>query len=207
MITISPPSASTGKHSTPAAWVRGARARYVGRPRNGYPISVSAVIVSRLALVSITPLGRPVVPPVPTIIARSATPLSTTGFGAPTGTPSTVASGSRNCSQVSAPSTTPSRQTRTASLGRSGAMAATRGANDFWNSSAVQSNRSRSSRFSAASLRGLMGHHTAPAREIPKTHVNDVGSLADRIATDCPGATPRRARASATLREVSRTSA
>ena len=85
-------------------------------------------------------------------------------------------------------------------------MAATRGANDFWNSRAVQSKRSSSSRFSAASLRGLIGHQTAPAREIPKTHVNDVGSLADRIATDCPGATPHRARASATLREVSRTS-
>ena len=92
-------------------------------------------------------------------------------------------------------------------MGRSGAMAATSGANDCWNSRAVQSKRSSSSRFSAASLRGLIGHQTAPAREIPKTHVNDVGSLADRIATDCPGATPHRARASATLREVSRTSA
>ena len=41
---------------------------------------------------------------------------------------------------------------------------------------------SSSSRFSSASLRGLTGHHTAPARAMPKTHANAIGSLADRIA-------------------------
>jgi len=71
MTTTSPPSASTGKHRTPAAWVSGASARYTGRPENGYDISVSADIVSRLRPVSRTPLGRPVVPPVPTSIATS----------------------------------------------------------------------------------------------------------------------------------------
>ena len=54
----------------------------------------------------------------------------------------------------------------------------------------MQSKRSSSSRFSAASLRGLIGHHTAPARLIPNTHVNATGSLAERIATLSPGATP-----------------
>ena len=71
MMTISPPSVMTGKHSTPAAWVSGASARYTGRPANGYPISVTADMVSRFRPVSITPFGLPVVPPVPTIIAMS----------------------------------------------------------------------------------------------------------------------------------------
>ena len=35
MTTIRPPRAITGKHSTPAAWVSGASARYAGRPSNG----------------------------------------------------------------------------------------------------------------------------------------------------------------------------
>ena len=71
----------------------------------------------------------------------------------------------------------------------------------------MQSKSSSSSRFSSASLRGLTGHHTAPARAIPKTQANDVGSLADRIATECPGRTPERASAPATRRERSCTSA
>ena len=36
---------------------------------------------------------------------------------------------------------------------------------------------STSSSFSAASLRGLIGHHTAPARLIPKTQLNATGSI------------------------------
>ena len=60
-------------------------------------------------------------------------------------------------------------------------------ANDAWKTSALQPNRSSSSRFSAASLRGLIGHQTAPARLIPKTQVKATGSLADRIATVSPG--------------------
>ena len=77
-------------------------------------------------------------------------------------------------------------------------MEATSGANDAWKTSASQSKRSSSSRFSLASLRGLIGHHTAPAREIPKTHANATGSLADRIATLPPGRTPTARRARAT---------
>jgi hypothetical protein len=44
--------------------------------------------------------------------------------------------------------------------------------------------------FSAASLRGLIGHQTAPAREMPNTQAKATGSLPDRIATFSPGATP-----------------
>ena len=71
----------------------------------------------------------------------------------------------------------------------------------------MQSKRSSSSRFSAASLRGLIGHHTAPARLIPKTQVNATGSLADRIATLSPGSTPRATSAAAMRKLSSRTSA
>ena len=46
---------------------------------------------------------------------------------------------------------------------------------------------SRISPFSAAPLRGLIGHHTAPAREMPNTDVNAIGSFDDRIATLSPG--------------------
>ena len=62
-----------------------------------------------------------------------------------------------------------------------------------------QSKRSSSSAFSRASLRGLIGHHTAPAREMPKTQANDSELLADRIATLSPGRTPDRSRARATV--------
>jgi hypothetical protein len=41
--------------------------------------------------------------------------------------------------------------------------------------------------FSAASLRGLIGHQTAPAREMPNTQAKAIGSLPDRIATFSPG--------------------
>ena len=86
-------------------------------------------------------------------------------------------------------------------------MVATRDAYDAWNSSALHPKRPSSSRFSAASFRGLTGHHTAPAREMPKTLPNARGSLADRIATRSPGWTPRRASAAATWRESACTSA
>ncbi len=46
--------------------------------------------------------------------------------------------------------------------------------------------------FSPAALRGLIGHQTAPAREMPNTQVNAVGSLADRMPTLSPGRTPER---------------
>ena len=91
--------------------------------------------------------------------------------------------------------------------GSSPRILSTSGANAAAKSSAEQSKRSRSSRFSAASLRGLTGHHTAAAREIPNTQVNAVGSLAERIATLSPGRTPRRVSAIATRRDVSWTSA
>ena len=91
--------------------------------------------------------------------------------------------------------------------GRSPRILSTSGAKAAEKISVEQSKRSSSSRFSAASLRGLIGHHTAAAREIPKTQVNAVGSFADRIATLSPGWTPRRASAIATRRDVSWTSA
>ena len=52
--------------------------------------------------------------------------------------------------------------------------------------------------FSTASLRGLIGHHTAPAREMPNTQVKASGSLPDRIATFSAG---RDARAFKTARD------
>ncbi len=69
----------------------------------------------------------------------------------------------------------------------------------------MQSKSSSSSRFSAATLRGLTGHHTAPARLMPKTHENATGSLAEMIATESPGCTPFAARAAATRDDRSRT--
>ncbi len=86
-------------------------------------------------------------------------------------------------------------------------MASTSGAKCSWKTSTVQSKSSSSSRFSAASLRGLTGHQTAPARLIPKTQVNATGSLADRIATLSPGRTPHATRAPATPTASSCTSA
>ena len=158
-----------------------------------------AVIVSRLVPVSITPFGRPVVPPVPTIMARSSTAARSI---------CSVGSSPRNSSHDRAPSAGgPSRQTTVVSFGSSPRICATSGAKDCWWISTVQSKRSSSSRFSAASLRGLIGHHTAPARLIPKTQVNATGSLADRIATLSPGATPWRSRAVAIRKLSSRTSA
>ena len=80
-------------------------------------------------------------------------------------------------------------------FGRSGAIRATSGANAPWKIIAAQSKRSSSSRFSAASLRGFTGHHTAPARAMPNTHEKATGSLADRTATLSPGRMPDRASA------------
>ena len=82
-----------------------------------------------------------------------------------------------------------------ASPGNSGAILATRGANAAAKIRQRQSNRSSSSRFSAASLRGLTGHQTAPARLMPNTQPKATGSLPDRIATLSPGLTPDLARA------------
>ncbi len=93
------------------------------------------------------------------------------------------------------------------SLGSSPRIWSTSGAKDCWWTRTVQSKRSSSSRFSAASLRGLIGHHTAPARLIPNTHVNATGSLAERIATLSPGATPTCTSAAAMRKLSSRTSA
>ena len=59
--------------------------------------------------------------------------------------------------------------------GRSPRICATSSAYDAWKTSARQPNSSSSSRFSAASLRGLIGHQTAPTRLIPKTRGERVG--------------------------------
>ena len=93
------------------------------------------------------------------------------------------------------------------SFGSSPRIWSTSGAKDCWWIRTVQSKRSSSSRFSAASLRGLIGHHTAPARLIPNTQVNATGSLAERIATLSPGATPTLTSAAAMRKLSSRTSA
>ena len=89
------------------------------------------------------------------------------------------------------------------SLGRSGRIFATSGANAAWKIRQLQSKRSSRSRFSAASLRGLTGHHTAPAREMPNTQPNATGSFADKMATLSPGRIPDRSRARA-IRQDSR---
>ena len=132
-----------------------------------------------------TPLGLPVVPPVPTSIASVVRRV--VGCILVEDSVGRCHSGTRvqSSSLVEADQTVVSR-------GSDGRICATRWANDAWYSSATQSKRSSNSPFSAASLRGLIGHHTAPAREMPKTHANAIGSFADRIATDCPGWTPER---------------
>ncbi len=78
------------------------------------------------------------------------------------------------------------------SFGRSCRIFSTSGRNARWKIKAVQSKASSRSRFSAASLRGLIGHQIAPARAIPKTQANAIGLLADRIATLSPGSTADR---------------
>ena len=80
------------------------------------------------------------------------------------------------------------------SFGSSGAIFATSGANAPAKIRQRQSNRSSRSRFSAASLRGLTGHHTAPARAMPNTQLKATGSLPDSTATLSPGRMPDRAR-------------
>ncbi len=65
----------------------------------------------------------------------------------------------------------------------------------------MQSKAANRSRFSAASFRGLIGHHTAPARVIPKTQEKAIGSLADRIATFAPAETPDRRKARAIVND------
>ena len=89
------------------------------------------------------------------------------------------------------------------SFGRSGMILATSGAKAAWKIRHAQSKESSRSRFSAASLRGLTGHHTAPAREMPNTQLNAVGSFADRMATLSPGPMPDRSSARA-IRQDSR---
>ena len=145
-----------------------------------------------LCPVSMTPLGRPVVPPVPTSMAMSSRGSACQGSAGsePIHRSNGVAFGG-----------SPSRQTRVVSFGRSGRILATSGAKAAWKIRHVQSKKSSRSRFSAASLRGLTGHHTAPAREMPNTQLKAIGSFADKIATLLPGAIPLRSRARATRQD------
>jgi hypothetical protein len=140
--------------------------------------------------VSTTPLGRPVVPPVPTIIATSS-------GATPTAASSPADEDSQRANDGISPLSS-SRHTSTLSFGSCAAICSTSGANALWKIRHVQSKRSRSSRFSLASFRGLTGHQTAARREMPNTHANAIGSFADRIATLSPACTPERARARAT---------
>ena len=89
---------------------------------------------------------------------------------------------------------------------RSGRILATSGAKAAWKIRQVQSKKSSRSRFSAASLRGLTGHHTAPAREIPNTQLKATGSFTDKMATLSPGSTPARSNARAIRQDNRRTS-
>jgi len=91
---------------------------------------------------------------------------------------------------ISPPSTmTGKHSTPAAWVSGASAIFATSGANAAAKIRQRQSNRSSSSRFSAASLRGFTGHHTAPARLIPNTQPNATGSLPDSTATLSPGRT------------------
>ncbi len=110
---------------------------------------------------------------------------------APAGSPSTQSS------NATAPGTPASRSRHTSVVrpGRSGAIRATSGANAPPKIRQVQSKRSSRARFSAASLRGLTGHQTAPARAMPNTQEKATGSLADSTATLSPGWMPDRASA------------
>ena len=94
-----------------------------------------------------------------------------------------------------------------ASSGRSGAIFATSGAKAAAKIRQRQSSSASSSRFSAASLRGLTGHQTAPARLMPNTAPNATGSLPDSTATLSPGLMPERASARATDQDRRCTSA
>ena len=143
---------------------------------------------------SMTPLGRPVVPPVPTSMTMSSAGSACHG---------SAGSGPIQSSKGVATEGSPSRQTRVVSFGRSGRIFVTSEAKDAAKIRHRQSKKSSRSRFSAASLRGLTGHHTAPAREMPNTQLKATGSLADKIATLSPGPIPDRSRARA-IRQDSR---
>ena len=152
-----------------------------------------------LAAVSITPLGRPVVPPVPTSMIRSSAGPDRAVRLVPACGPGREGPASPASASIR-PGTAgvgPSRQTRVVSLGRSGRILATSGPKAAWKIRHRQSKKSSRSRFSAASLRGLTGHHTAAAREMPNTQLNASGSLADKIATLSPAAIPERSSAAA----------
>jgi hypothetical protein len=86
-------------------------------------------------------------------------------------------------------------------------MRSTIGANAAVMRITEQSKSSSSSWFSAASLRGLIGHHTAPARLMPNTQAKASGSLAEMTATLSPGRTPRPTSAAATSTDTACTSA
>ena len=134
---------------------------------------------------SITPLGRPVVPPVPTIIARSSTPLLGDRVGRrPVDRP--VAS--RKCVPGQR-ALDRRRRGRPAvvELGQVGAIASTSGANDAWKISAVA--------VEEVEQLAVLGRLVARVDRAPHRagaadaeHAGEAtGSLADRIATLPPG--------------------
>ena len=88
-----------------------------------------------------------------------------------------------------------------AERGSPAAMFCTSGANALAKIRQAQSSRPSNSAVSAASLRGLTGHQTAPAREMPKTQLNATGSLPDSTATLSPGWMPDRASARPTSQD------
>ena len=104
----------------------------------------------------------------------------------------------RNSSHAVAYSNSASMHTRVFTFGRSPRISLTSGSYAALKISTEQSKRSRTSRFSAAPLRGLIGHHTAPARDMPNTVVNATGSFEESTATVSPGSTPCATSADAT---------
>ena len=118
---------------------------------------------------SCTPLGRPVVPPVPTSITRSSG-----GVVGPVGT-GDAPSGLVPASAVESSS----RQTSVLSFGRSRDLGDSPRSCRGRAAPAVE--ESSSSRFSSASLRGLIGHQTAPAaRSRTRTRTPRVVGRQDR---------------------------
>ncbi|MCY1443210.1 hypothetical protein D9M71_596120 [compost metagenome] len=105
MTTTAPPLAVQGIDSMPAVWVIGAAARFTGRILAGYGVLIMkcAKLVCTLRWVFMTPLGKPVVPPVG--------PSQITSSGSTATRGSVAGCCAMNCSSDSAPSTSPSMQT------------------------------------------------------------------------------------------------
>ena len=179
MTTIRPPSASTGKHRTPAAWVSGASARYAGRPAERVAHQRQRGHRLEVAGGQHHALGQP------GRAARADQHREVVGRVGLLDRVLLLQPASRR-SLIEADRGPQHRKLSAIDHRR-------RSAGDRCRHS--QSNSSSSARFSAASLRGLIGHQTAPRRAIPNTHANACASLDERIPTLLAGPDARRGRA------------